>query len=90
MPPQPEVRRWLAFIAAMGLPASPLASLVLAELERLWRAEEAVLLAVEQASEPVWIPGEYLRRAFRDGTEQSASEVDRVGGAGAGDGGEAF
>jgi hypothetical protein len=74
----PEARRWLAFIAEMGLPASEVASLVLAELERLSRAEQVVLTAVEQASEPVWLPGEYLRRAFRD-EQRAQGEGDAAG-----------
>jgi hypothetical protein len=80
MPPSlADAKRWLAFIAAMGLPASEVASLVLAELERLGKAEEAVLLAVEQASEPVWIPGQFLRRAFSHELQQDSSGVDRDG-----------
>ena len=68
------VYRWLASIAASPDSSdAAVASLALAELERLGRAEELVLRAVEQASEPVWLPGEFLRRAFvSHGTEQGA------------------
>lgn len=75
MPSLSDGRRWLASIAASSDPDAADASLVRAELERLGRAEEAVLLAVEQASEPVWIPGEFLRRAFRD-EQHTSSEGD--------------
>lgn len=81
MPSLSDGRRWLASIATSSDPNAAVASLVRAELERLGRAEQAVLLAVEQASEPVWIPGEFLRRAFRD-VEQSSSQAECVGGEG--------
>jgi hypothetical protein len=79
--PSLPIHAWLASLAASSSPDAAVASLALAELERLWRAEEAVLLAVAQASEPAWIPGEYLRRAFSDEQRtSSASDAEGVGG----------